>query len=47
MSLCKMALWLSGEVVTLCLDNSTAEAHICNQGDTESTFYFQTSLPHF
>ena len=33
-----MAFWLSGKVVALHLNNSTAKAYICNQGSTASTF---------
>ena len=32
MSLCRMAFHLSGKVVALHLDNSTAKAYLCNQG---------------
>ena len=38
MMLCKMAFYLSGKVVTLHLDNSTAKAYPCNQGGTVSPF---------
>ena len=38
MMLCRMAFCLSGKVVTLHLDNSTATAHLCNQGGTVSPF---------
>ena len=34
--LCRMAFCLSGKVVTLHLDNSTAKAYLCNQGGTVS-----------
>ena len=34
----RMAFHLSGEVVTLHLDNSTAKAYLCNQGSTVSPF---------
>ena len=33
-----MAFQLSGKVVALCLDKSTAKAHLCNQGGTASLF---------
>ena len=36
--LCKVAFWLSGKVVALHLDNSTAKAYLCNQDGTASTF---------
>ena len=36
--LCSMAFCLSGKVVALHLDNSTAKAYLCNQGDTVSPF---------
>ena len=36
--LCRMAVCLSGKVVFLQLDNSTAKAYLCNQGGTESLF---------
>ena len=36
--LCRMAFCLSGKVVTLHLDNSTAKAYLCNQGGTVSPF---------
>ena len=38
MILCRMAFCLSGKVVTLHLDNSTAKAYLCNQGNTVSPF---------
>ena len=38
MMLCRMAFCLSGKVVTLYLDNSTAKAYLCNQGGTVSPF---------
>ena len=34
----RMALHLSGKVVALYLDNSTAKAYLCNQGGTVSPF---------
>ena len=34
----KMAFWLSGKVVALCLDNGTAKAYLWKQGDTASFF---------
>ena len=37
--LCKMAFWLSDKMVTLHLENSTAKAYLCNQGDTTSIFF--------
>ena len=37
--LCSMALWLSGKVVALELDNSTANAYLCNQAGTVSFFF--------
>ena len=36
--LCRMAFHLSGKVVALPLDNSTAKAYLCNQGITVSPF---------
>ena len=36
--LCRMAFHLSGNVVALHLDNSTAKAYLCNQGGTVSPF---------
>ena len=36
--LCRMAFCLSGKVVALHLDNSTAKAYLCNQGDAVSPF---------
>ena len=36
--LCRMAFCLSGKVVALHLDNSTAKAYLCNQGGTVSPF---------
>ena len=41
-----MAFCLSGEVVGLHLDNSAAEAFLCNQGDTGS-LSFETNMPDF
>ena len=38
MMLCSMAFHLSGKVVALHLDNSTAKAYLCNQGGTVSPF---------
>ena len=38
MMLCRMAFHLSGKVVALHLDNSTAKAYLCNQGGTVSPF---------
>ena len=38
MMLCRMAFCLSGKVVALHLDNSTAKAYLCNQGGTVSPF---------
>ena len=38
MMLCRMAFHLSGKVVVLHLDNSTAKAYLCNQGGTVSPF---------
>ena len=38
MILCRMAFYLSGKVVALHLDNSTAKAYLCNQGDTVFPF---------
>ena len=35
--LCKMAFWVSGIVVALHLNNSTAKAYSCNKGHTAST----------
>ena len=36
--LCRMAFCLSGKVVVLHLDNSTAKTYLCNQGGTVSPF---------
>ena len=36
--LCRMAFCLSGKVVAMHLDNSTAKAYLCNQGGTVSPF---------
>ena len=36
--LCRLAFCLSGKVVALHLDNSTAKAYLCNQGGTMSHF---------
>ena len=38
MMLCRMAFHLSGKVVALHLDNSTAKAYLCNQSGTVSPF---------
>ena len=38
MMLHKMAIQLSGKVVVLHLDNSTAKAYLCNQGSAISPF---------
>ena len=38
MMLCRMAFHISGKVVNLHLDNSTAKAYLCNQGGTVSPF---------
>ena len=38
MMLCRIAFCLSGNVVALHLDNSTAKAYQCNQGGTVSPF---------
>ena len=38
MMLCRMAFCLSGKVVALYLDNSTAKAHLCNESGTLSPF---------
>ena len=38
MMLCRMAFCLSGKVVALHLDNSTAKAYLCNQGGTVPPF---------
>ena len=38
MMLCRMAFHLSGKVVALHFDNSTAKAYLCNQGGTMSPF---------
>ena len=38
MMLHRIAFHLSGKVVALHLDNSTAKAYLCNQGDTVSPF---------
>ena len=39
MMLHRMAFHLSGEVVTLHLDNSTEKTYLCNQGCTVSPFF--------
>ena len=44
--LCRIAFWLSGNVVVLQWDNSTAEVYLCNQGSTVAFFSFQTCLLH-
>ena len=36
--LCTMGFQLSGKVVALKLDKSTAKMYLCNQGDTGSLF---------
>ena len=36
--LCRIAFHLSGKVVALCLEDSTAKAYLCNQGGTVSPF---------
>ena len=41
-----MAFWLSGNVVSLHLDGSTAKAYLCYQGESIH-LSFQTSLLHF
>ena len=41
--LCRMAFCLSGKIVALHLDNSTAKAYLCNQGGSVS-FSLQTGL---
>ena len=38
MKLCRMAFHISGKVVALYLDNSTAKAYLCNQSGTVSPF---------
>ena len=38
MMLCRMVFHLSGKVVSLHLDKSTAQAYLCNQGGTVSPF---------
>ena len=38
MMLCRVAFYLSGKVVALHSDNSTAKAYLCNQGGTVSPF---------
>ena len=45
MMLHRMACCLSGKLVALHLDNSTAKAYLCNQGGTVSPFYFPAGLP--
>ena len=42
--MCKMAFWLSGNMVSLHLDNDTAKAYICIQSGTISSFSFLTNL---
>ena len=44
MMLCRMAFHLSGKVVALHLDNSTAKAYLYNQDGTVSPFLFQAGL---
>ena len=44
MILNRMAFHLSGKVVALHLDNSTAKAYLSNQGGTVTPF-FQAGLP--
>ena len=39
MMLHRMAFQLSGKVVALYLDNSTAKAYLCNQGGRASPFF--------
>ena len=39
MMLCRMAFCLSGKVVALHLENSTAKAYLCNQGSTVFPFH--------
>ena len=39
----RMAFCLSGKVVALHLDNSTAQAYLCNQGGTVSPFLFRVA----
>ena len=41
MMLHRMAFCLSGNVVNLHLDNSTAKVYLCNQGGTVSPFLFR------
>ena len=41
----RMAFCLSGKMVALHLDNSTAKAYLCNQGSTVSPYSFQAGLP--
>ena len=43
MMLCRMACHLSGKVVALHLDTSTAKAYLCNQGGTVSPFLSRLS----
>ena len=38
MMLCRMAFHISGKVVALHLDNSTAKTYLCNEGGTVSPF---------
>ena len=38
MMLCRMAFQLSGKVVALHVDNSTAKAYVCNQDGSVSPF---------
>ena len=42
----RMAFCLSGKVVSLHLDNSTAKAYLCNQGGTVSPFLSRAGLLH-
>ena len=41
MMLQRMAFYLSGKVVALHLDNTTAKSYLCNQGGTVSPFLFR------
>ena len=36
-----IAFWLSGKVVVLHLDNSTAKAYLCNQGGTDLFIFLE------
>ena len=45
MMLHQMAFWLSGKVVALHFDNSTASVYLCNQGGTVTPFLSRLACP--